>query len=123
MWAVWALLALCVGAAATSGPQEQDTHNPLEKIQLRRAVAHKERVTFAVNATSMEVDGQWVEVSWSGVRAPSFDDWVGIVAPADADIHKRAPVKYKLASSQMSHILRGEGKLRCARWRAGRSGL
>ena len=94
---------------------EQDTHNSLEKIHLRNTETHlsRENIVFSVNVSTLEYSGQPVEVRWSGVHHPSFDDWIGILAPADTDISRRAPIKYKLASTDFDHIMYGSGKMRC----------
>ena len=55
---------------------------------------------------------QWFEVSWSGVRLPKADDFVALYAPADADLHKTAPVKYQWAARAEGHLESGQGTLK-----------
>ena len=52
---------------------------------------------------------QWTEVCWSGVRAPSADDIVALVVPADALERSTAPVKYKWAALAAGHLSSGRG--------------
>lgn len=93
----------------------QDTHNPLEKIQLRNAVDHSKSLKARVFANISEVEGKsaWVEVSWSGFKSPSFDDWLGVLAPADAHVKHSTPVKYVRAARERSHLEHGNGTVTC----------
>lgn len=105
-------LALLFGAANALAPEH---HNALEQIQLQRTrdVTHRHHVQLTVNATEFSGRDAWVEVSWSGVAHPSFDDWIAVLAPADASIKHSAPIKYKLASTSYSHFQHGRGSTRC----------
>jgi hypothetical protein len=94
----------------------QDTHNPLEHIQLFNAVdetsSHKADV--AVNVSKVTGKSAWVEVTWSGFKTPSFDDWLGVLAPADARVKDSTPVKYVRAAESRSHLKDGSGSVTCA---------
>lgn len=97
----------------------QDTHNPLEHIQLFNAVderLNKHSLTAQIDVNVTEVVGKsaWVEVTWSGFKSPSFDDWIGVLAPADAHIKHSTPVKYVRAAQSKSHLMNGSGRVTCA---------
>ena len=106
-------LALLFGAAVAIAPEH---HNALERIRLRSArdYSQRHRVQLTVNITEFSGRDAWVDVSWSGVQHPSFDDWIAVLAPADASIKHSTPVKYKLASTSFSHFEHGRGSARCA---------
>jgi hypothetical protein len=94
---------------------QQDTLNPLEHIQLRNAEVASPTLRATVTANITEVRGKsaWVEVTWSGFKTPSFDDWICVLAPADSHIKHRTPVKYRRASDAPSHLRTGEGSVKC----------
>lgn len=93
----------------------QDTHNPLEHIHLFNAVDERHSLKARVVANITEVEGRsaWVEVSWSGFKSPSFDDWLGVLAPADAHVQHSTPVKYVRAARERSHLEHGSGTVTC----------
>lgn len=113
MWTLVRVVSALLWLSCFVHADEQDTHNPLEKINMKGVLnlTGKSEIRMTVNVTEVTTKQQAVRVDWSGMSNPSFDDWVGVLAPADADISVRAPVKYKLASMTLSHILRGEGHL------------
>jgi hypothetical protein len=104
-----ALLLLAVATVA----DETEHHNPLEEIKLFNALdlSGDGGVSISVNSTQVSGRSSWVEVQWSGVRHPSFDDWIGVLAPADAQVQESTPIKYKLASSSSTHFKIGSGSL------------
>jgi acid phosphatase type 7 len=97
------------GVVAAAG--ETEHHNPLEQIRLANTLDSSDDsgVQMSVNTTELVGRATWVEVSWSGVRHPSFDDWIGVLAPADAQVQESTPIKYKLASSSSTHFRDGGG--------------
>jgi hypothetical protein len=94
----------------------QDTHNPLEHIQLFNAVdeTSSRKAIVDVNVTEVTGKSAWVKVSWSGFKTPSFDDWIGVLAPADARVRDSTPVKYVRAAETRSHLKDGSGSVTCA---------
>eukprot|EP00879_Flechtneria_rotunda_P003651 GHRR01003888.1.p1 GENE.GHRR01003888.1~~GHRR01003888.1.p1 ORF type:complete len:559 (+),score=122.66 GHRR01003888.1:217-1677(+) len=93
---------------------EQETHNPLERINVASVVFQVDNaIQLTVNSTSLPA-GQshaWFEVAWTGVSHPSYADWIGLVFLAGANFTEIAPAKYKIAALDKGHIIRGEGKL------------
>lgn len=113
-----ALLSNIIGVVACAllvrgaqGAGGQDTHNPLEHIKLFNAVDETSSLHARVVANVTEVEGKsaWVEVTWSGFKSPSFDDWVGVLAPADAHVKHSTPIKYVRAASKPTHLEDGSG--------------
>jgi hypothetical protein len=90
---------------------EQDTHNPVEAILLHNAVdiVGHHHVELTVNISAISGRNAWAEVSWSGVHHPAFDDWIGVMVPAHADVRESTPVKYKPATSSSTHLEEGRG--------------
>lgn len=113
-----ALLLLVCACSISSAPvwaSQQDTHNPLERINLLAAIhAPDSSIALQLNSTVLEAGHahQWFELTWSGVQQPSYADWVGLLVPAGADITKTAPAKYQIAAMDKNHVRRGEGRLR-----------
>lgn len=95
----------------------QDTHNPLERISLRNAELghHYHDLTVKLTANVTEIAGKsaWVEVSWSGFLKPSLDDWIGVIAPAHAEVKDSTPVKYSRAAKDPQHMAGGRGSVTC----------
>ena len=67
--------------------------------------------------------GQWVTVSWSGVPAPDYGDWIALFPAAALEggdggggaarlAAAVAPIKYQLAARACSHLATGSGKLK-----------
>ncbi|KAF6263717.1 Metallo-dependent phosphatase-like protein [Scenedesmus sp. NREL 46B-D3] len=113
-----ALLLLVCACSISSAPvwaSQQDTHNPLERINLLAAIhAPDSSIALQLNSTLLEAGHahHWFELTWSGVQQPSYADWVGLLVPAGADITKTAPAKYQIAAMDKNHVRRGEGRLR-----------
>jgi hypothetical protein len=106
-------LLLAILSCRLAGALQQDTNNPVEHIRLRNAVVELgHHVEISANVTEVEGKQAWVDVSFSGVRDPSFDDWIGVFAPADADVMDSTPVKYKLASDSPEYFKNGDGSIR-----------
>lgn len=108
--------AICSLIAVGHGLQ-QDTHNPLEHIVLRNAEVghhyHDLSIELIANVTEISGKSAWVEVSWSGFVKPSLDDWIGVIAPADAEVKDSTPVKYSRAAKSPEHMLAGRGSVTC----------
>lgn len=110
--------ALLCSLVAVSQCIEQDTHNPLEQIHLHSTELshhyHGLKVHLTSNVTEISGKDGWVEVSWSGFMEPSFDDWIGVIAPADAEVKDSTPVKYSRAAKSPEHMSAGRGSVKCA---------
>eukprot|EP00882_Tetradesmus_deserticola_P023160 GHRQ01025198.1.p1 GENE.GHRQ01025198.1~~GHRQ01025198.1.p1 ORF type:complete len:125 (-),score=20.52 GHRQ01025198.1:835-1209(-) len=94
---------------------QQDTHNPLERINLQASFhAFESSINLRLNSTVLEAghSHQWFELAWNGVQQPSYADWVGLIVPAGADITQTAPAKYQIAAMDKNHVRKGEGRLR-----------
>ena len=106
------LVLLCVQAISV----QADNQGRLDAISIRNAVdaVHAHRVDLSVNVTTIKGSHAWAEVRWRSVHRPSFDDWVGVLAPADAHVKSSTPVKYKLATDAPTHFAEGYGSLTCA---------
>ncbi|CAL8470701.1 g10243 [Coccomyxa elongata] len=72
----------------------------------------KDISSLQVNITTLNTSGEWVEVSWSGIRSPSIHDAVALVVPADVDYRETAPAKHKWASESPTHLDTGSGSLK-----------
>ncbi|CAK0782920.1 hypothetical protein CVIRNUC_006115 [Coccomyxa viridis] len=70
------------------------------------------RVTLRLNSTTLHCSGQWFEVSWDGMKAPSKHDAVALLVPADADPRDTAPAKHRWATESPTHLQHGNGSLR-----------
>ena len=110
-------LALVSGERQDSAIEHQKRENALEVISIQNA---EDRVGFHpvkidVNVTEIEGKEAWVKVSWRGVENPQFDDWLGVLAPANAKVKHTTPVKYKLAAVASTHFDTGSGSTTCAR--------
>ena len=90
--AVQAAVLLLASAHATSvfkfDPQEKysnDLHNPLE-LYNDAALQHNLQagIKLQVNITTLQRSGEWVEVTWSGVKHPDAQDFIAVFVPADA---------------------------------------
>jgi hypothetical protein len=109
--------------AASVAAEEQDTHNPVERLRLANALDlrlghhddhHLYHVKIQANISSFHGAGEWLEVEWSGVEAPGLDDWVAVVTAATEDVQASTPIKYKLASSSRDFLETGSGSATCA---------
>ena len=41
-------------------------------------------IKLQVNITTLQRSGEWVEISWSGVKHPDAQDFIAVFVPADA---------------------------------------
>lgn len=88
-------------------------HQPLERVNVERIVHQPEPgIQLSTDHTSLKESGQWVEVSWQGVNAPSIWDWIGLWVPASANLSQTAPSKWRLAAESLSHLSTGTGRHR-----------
>ncbi|KAL4439452.1 hypothetical protein ABPG77_008781 [Micractinium sp. CCAP 211/92] len=60
------------------------------------------------NATLLRGSHEWVEVTWSGLPAGRYDDYVALF-PVGADPAQSAPIKYQWAARSPSHMKLGAG--------------
>ena len=84
------LLSVCAHAASISSvnPLENSSnelHNPLE-LYNDAALQHNLQagIKLQANITTLQRSGDWVEVSWSGVKHPDAQDFIAVFVPADA---------------------------------------
>ena len=107
-----ALLVAC-GTSVRSLPQEG--FNAIEGVRLYNAIDEVGRhpVTLDVNLTEFAGRDACIKVAWSGVKHPQFDDWLGIFAPAYANVKDSTPIKYKLATVSETHFEEGRGSTTC----------
>lgn len=113
----WPLAALlCWHLVASAAARHQDTHNPLERINVGAAsVQQDNQIKLAVSTTKLtKREGELVEVSWHGVQHPSYADWIGLLVPADANPTRTAPAKFQMATADLdaTHLKSGSGRLR-----------
>lgn len=88
-------------------------HQPLERINVERIVHQPEPgIQIRLDSTSLKESGQWIEVSWQGVNAPSIRDWIALWVPASANFSQTAPSKWRLAAESLSHLSTGTGRHR-----------
>eukprot|EP00892_Ulva_mutabilis_P005414 jgi/Ulvmu1/3244/UM150_0017.1 len=108
--------AVLCGAFTFSHGLQQDTHNPIELINMRNAELthhyHDLKIQLTTNTTEISGKRAWVEVSWSGFVEPSFDDWIGVLAPADAEVKDSTPVKFSRAAKSPEHMSAGRGSVK-----------
>lgn len=137
------LAVLCCCSWHLSAPaaaRQQDTHNPLERINVGAAsVQGDNQIKLAVSTTKLtkregelvEVRRPWVgltepctavsaaphslpytrmQVSWHGVQHPSYADWIGLLVRT----WPAAPAKFQMASADLdaTHLKTGAGRLR-----------
>ena len=109
-------LAVAVLLCVQTSLVHADGQGRLDAIRIWNAVdaVHAHRVDLSVNVTTIAGSHAWAEVRWRGIHRPSFDDWVGVLAPADAHVKSSTPVKYKLATDAPTHFADGYGTLTCA---------
>eukprot|EP00887_Chlorella_sp_A99_P000525 scaffold17.g525.t1 len=100
----------CYQRYGTRGGGEM--HNPLERVgRARLALAPDRRTSVCVNASRLAASGAWVEVAWSGVPNPAFDDYIALYA-SGADVTASAPIKYSWADKSPTHRKTGSGTAR-----------
>jgi hypothetical protein len=103
---------------AAAGPPQQRRPPPELHCALERVAASAMRaapdpsVKIAVDRSKMKRSGQWFEVSWSGVDAPDYGDWVALLPAGAEPLWSAAPIKYQLAAKAKTHVRGGSGKLR-----------
>lgn len=114
---------LVAAAAAAAGPgqaaQPAEVHNVLERFptaQLRwedtlGSVSRSRGIKISYNVTELRASGDWVEVSWSGVRDPQPGDLLALYTPPDAYKQHKAPVKFVNASDAEGYLRSGAGSL------------
>lgn len=94
----------------------QETHNPLQQWAAEAASeAHSPAngISLQINTTVLKSSGDWVEVKWSGVPYPSYDDLIAVYVPANASITATAPAKFKfVARADPGHMQEGAGSTR-----------
>ena len=60
-----------------------------------------ENVTLSVSPTELSTSGDWVVVSWSGVKDPDSYNWIGVyVLDKSGDVlnpKTKAPVKFQVS--------------------------
>ena len=60
-------------------------------------------ITLSVSPTQLNTSGDWIVVSWSGVKDPDTHDWIGVyVLEKSGDVldpKTKAPVKYQASTS------------------------
>ena len=84
------LLLACAHVASISSFNPPETssnelHNPLE-LYNDAALQHNLQagIQLQVNVTTLQRSGDWVEVSWSGIKHPDAQDFIAVFVPADA---------------------------------------
>ena len=92
------LLSACAHAASNSDfdPLERpsnELHNPLE-LYNDAALQHSLQagIKLQVNITTLQRSGEWVEVSWSGVKHPDAQDFIAVFVPADGVLPGRTSI-------------------------------
>lgn len=100
-----------LGDDARSRPHQ----NPLEAVAVRAVTRALDPAVFVTPDRFDLADGrgEWFDVAWGGVPDPSYEDWVALVVPADADLSRTAPAKWKFAAMSPTHLTDGAGNLRC----------
>ena len=78
-------------ALPTLPPTHPPTHPPIHPS----TTPLPSGTSVRANATRLAGRSGWVEVSWSGVPHPFFDDYIALY-PADADPLATAPIKVRL---------------------------
>lgn len=89
-------------------------HQPLERLHVH---AIRQSLTSGIKILPDRLllahgTGEFLNVSWSGVPEPKYDDWIALVVPADANLTETAPAKWKFAAGDPHHIATGSGSLR-----------
>jgi hypothetical protein len=103
------LLALLQLPACSQG----DLHNPLHAFQATRALQRPDPSVYLHAAPlQLKQSGEWVTVSWSGLRNPSFDDHLVLVVPAEASLSETAPAKFRSCSEDKGFLETGSGSIR-----------
>lgn len=102
------LLLACALRVAQRG--HPPAHNPLElwNTATVQISAENSGASIRCNVTVLKGAHTWVEVSWSGLRAGAYDDYIAVF-PAGADPLESAPIKYQWAARSPSHLLLGAG--------------
>jgi acid phosphatase type 7 len=108
------LLALtlwaCTGPTLCSRGVER--HNYLEAFNSQNSKFKPETsIVIKCNISELSRNGEWVEVSWSGVSKPKEADMLALFAPPDAYHDGAAPVKYAYANSSANYIKTGSGSM------------
>lgn len=73
----------------------------MQKTSNVKSVRADNDIVITVNTSVLEMSGSWVNVSWSGVKDPDKDDWIGVYSPpvnSSVDPASHAPVKYQVGS-------------------------
>jgi hypothetical protein len=60
----------------------------------------------------LQKSGDWVTVSYSGVAAPTKNDWVGLYAPVDVDFTRYVPIKFQFCASSPDYMKTGSGSIK-----------
>jgi hypothetical protein len=109
------MLRLCVCALLVGLAVGNAEIHPLNLIRRDRASIKLEiEIVIEVNTSVLESSGSWVNVSWSGVPSPGYEDWIGVYSPPvnnSVDPAKHAPVKYQYANRSPTHLKEGRGFL------------
>jgi len=78
--------------------------NSLANIQIQNVQLNLDgNITLSASPKILTAPSEWVTVSWSGVREPTDQDWIGVFSPGDIDISRTAPVKYQFTSVSPSY--------------------
>ena len=60
-------------------------------------------ITLSVSHTELNTSGDWIVVSWSGVKDPGFLDWIGVYvldkSGETIDPKSRTPIKYQVKTT------------------------
>jgi hypothetical protein len=107
--ALFHLVALAEAARLLPVTHPHEQLNPLDHFAVGNAhVAIDDAIHISADTPVLTTNGQWVEVTWSGVELPAFDDYVAVYE-AGADPRHTAPIKFQLAARSPGYLTLGLG--------------
>ena len=107
------VLAYLAQLVSTAESSVHASHNALEGFSVRH-IQHQphDGLRLTTSRTDLKHSGQWLNVSWHGVKDPRDDDYIALYVPANASVYETSPVKYQWAVKAPSHRTEGAGSLR-----------
>jgi hypothetical protein len=104
-----ALLLFALALVASSQPYEHPFTEFAKRVPAMAEMVDP-TISINVNITSFNVNGEYVNVSWSGIPNPSGNDVIALYSPASADVKKKIPVQIMNASyTTPSYVRSGSG--------------
>ena len=79
----------------------------LKMVSLYLSPCSDSSIVLMASPTTLNITGQWVTVTWSGVTNSSGGDWIGVFTPptdkGGIDPKNHLPIKFRVSSEKINY--------------------